>query len=87
MCDVLACAYWLWHRVLVGAMTVLDPYNLLPQGVGLLAWNTNISKLMRVGERFGDQGMLLEVTEATGILNFSTGPAQRVSVRLVRGAV
>lgn len=68
-------------------MTVHDPYKLLQQGYGLLAWNTNISKLMRVGDRVKDQGMLLEVTEATGILNFSTGPAQRVNVRLVRGAV
>lgn len=65
-------------------MIVHDPYNLLKQGYGLLAWNTNISKLMRVGDQFENQGMLLEVTEATGILNFSTGPAQRVNVKLVK---
>ena len=67
-------------------MIVHDPYNLLKQGYGLLAWNTNVTQLMRVGDQFKNQEMLLEVTEATGILNFSTGPAQRVNLRLVRGA-
>ena len=65
-------------------MIVHDPYNLLKQGYGLLAWNTNVTQLMRVGDQFKNQEMLLEVTAATGILNFSTGPAQRVNVKLVK---
>lgn len=67
-------------------MIVHDPYKLLTQGYGLLAWNTNVTQLMQVGDRFENQGMLLEVTAATGILNFSTGPAQRVNVKLVKQA-
>ena len=34
-------------------MTVLDPYNLLPQGFGLMAWNADINYLMAVGDRIG----------------------------------
>lgn len=68
-------------------MTVHDPYNLLPQGYGSLQWNTNVTQLMHVGQKFEQDGKLFEVTEVSGVRNFSTGPAQRVHVKLVRGAV
>ena len=64
-------------------MTVLDPYNLLPQGYGLMAWNADINYLMAVGDRISASGMQLEVTSASDVLNFSTGQYQRVHVRLV----
>lgn len=67
-------------------MTVLDPYNLLPQGYGLMAWNADIANLKQAGELISASGMQLVVTSVSGILNFSTGPAQRVHVKLVRGA-
>ncbi len=66
-------------------MKVHDPYNLVSQGYGSLQWNTNIQQLMHVGQRFEQNGKLFEVTEVSGVRNFSTGPAQRVHVKLVRG--
>ena len=68
-------------------MTVHDPYGLLKQGYGLMAWNANITQLMKVGQRFESNNMQLEVTAVSGVLRFSTGPYQRVHVKLVRGAV
>lgn len=67
-------------------MTVLDPYNLLKQGYGLMAWNADINYLMAVGDRISASGMQLEVTEVSDVLNFSTGQYQRVHVRLVEVA-
>lgn len=64
-------------------MTVHDPNNLLKQGYSLIAWNANIQQLLKVGDRFTDQGMVLEVTQASEILHFTTGPYQRVNVKLV----
>lgn len=68
-------------------MTVHDPYNLLAQGYGLMAWNANVQQLMKVGQRFESNGMQLEVTAVSGVLHFSTGPYQRVHVKLVKVAV
>lgn len=67
-------------------MTVHDPYGLLKQGYGLMAWNANVRQLMQVGDRIESNGMQLEVTAVSGVLHFSTGPYQRVHVQLVRGA-
>lgn len=67
-------------------MTINDPYNLLDQGFGSMQWNANVQQLMKIGDQFEDQGRLFVVTSASGVLNFSTGPYQRVHVKLVRGA-
>lgn len=67
-------------------MTVDDPYNLLPQGYGLMAWNANVRQLMQIGQRIESNGRQLEVVSVSGVLHFSTGPYQRVHVKLVRGA-
>lgn len=67
-------------------MTVLDPYNLLPQGFGLMAWNADIANLKQAGELISASGMQLEVTSVSDVLNFSTGQYQRVHVRLVGDA-
>lgn len=64
-------------------MTVLDPYNLLPQGFGLMAWNADIANLKQAGELISASGMQLEVTSVSDVLNFSTGQYQRVHVKLV----
>lgn len=64
-------------------MTVNDPNNLLSQGFGLIAWNPNVQQLKKVGDQFTDRGRLFEVTDVSGVLNFSTGPYQRVHVKLV----
>ena len=68
-------------------MTVHDPYGLLKQGYGLMAWNANVQQLMKVGQRFESNGMQLEVTAVSGVLHFSTGPYQRVHVKLIKEAV
>ena len=67
-------------------MTVNDPYNLLPEGYGLMAWNADIANLKQVGEHIEASGMQLEVTSVSDVLNFSTGQYQRVHVKLVGGA-
>lgn len=67
-------------------MTVLDPYNLLAQGFGLMAWNADIANLKQTGERISASGMQLEVTSVSDVLNFSTGQYQRVHVKLVEVA-